>query len=266
MLNHFFTIRLKGFGINEMKSFFCIAIVIALVLLVNTAHSAQIRLKGENNNVVSVEFIGEIQSSDADALKRLIEPYLSSTNVFRTINLNSQGGDVATAMKIGRYLRRLEFDTRVNANALCLSSCVFILASGRDRGVLATNIVGIHRPFGMATGLISREDATKKYRDLTAQIYAYFNEMNMPRSLPEEMLRIPPEEMKMLTIDEAMQFGLFGKDPVAQEQDDSFMAKKFGISRQEYLVRRPRALKECDLPPPNYLDNNCYNAILMGKR
>ncbi len=79
-----------------MKSFFCKTIVIALALLVNPAHSAEIQLKGANSGAVYVEFIGEIQPSDADALKRLSEPYISPANAFRVIDLNSQGGDVAT--------------------------------------------------------------------------------------------------------------------------------------------------------------------------
>lgn len=245
---------------------FCKAIVIALATLVNTVHSAEIRLKGANSGAVYVEFFGEIQYSDADALKRLIEPYISRANSFRVIDLNSRGGDLATAMKIGRYLRRLEFDTSVGKNARCLSSCVFILASGLGKTVVNTNIIGIHRPFGTATGSTSLEGATKKYREMTAQVYGYFDEMNIPRSLPEVMLRIPPEQIKMLSFDETEQFGLVGKDPVAQERDDGSNAKRFGISRQEYLVRRSRALKACTSPPPNYIDTDCYDAILMGRR
>lgn len=221
---------------------FCMTIVFALALLVTNAHSAEIRLKGVDQSLVAVEFTGEIQPSDFDVLSRLIEPRLATNNSFRWIFLNSPGGDLATAMKIGRYLRLRQFDTYVNANANCLSSCVFILASGLDKGVSGERIIGIHRPFRTDVGSISREDATRKYREMTAAIYTYFNEMNIPQSLPEEMLRIPPENMKMLTHDQTEQFGLVGKDPVAQEMDDLANAKYYGISRQEYLVRRNRAL------------------------
>lgn len=248
-----------------MNIFYAV-IPVALTLLVSTAHSAQIRLKSATADLVAVEFLGEIQPSDADSLKRLIETRISSANKFRWIYLNSHGGDVATAMKIGRYLRTLEFDTTVDASARCLSSCVLIFAAGLNKTVAATNIIGIHRPFGASTGSRSREDATKMYREMTAQVYAYFDEMNIPRSLPEEMLRVPPEQMRMLTFDEVEQFGLVGKDPVEQELDDSANANRFGISRQEYIARRSRALQSCKLPPPNAVDVECYKAILMGKR
>ena len=99
---------------------------------------------------------------------------------------------------------------------------------------------------------------------MTTWIYDYFNEMNIPRSLPELMLRVPPEEMKMLTFDESVQFGLVGKDPVAQERDDSANAKLYGVTRVEYLARRKRAMNMCDLSSSDF--SNCYKAILSGRR
>ena len=107
--------------------------LVVLTVLVNIAHGAQIRIKAARPDLVSVELIGEIQPADAEALKRLIDPRISSANKLRWIYLNSVGGDVATAMKIGRYLRALEFDTIVEDNARCLSSCVFIFASGLNK-------------------------------------------------------------------------------------------------------------------------------------
>jgi hypothetical protein len=247
---------------------FCILTMnILLALLVTSAYSAEMRLKGvEKTLIVYVEFVGEILPSDPEALIRLIEPYISAKNNFRWIYINSQGGDVDAAMKIGRYLRKLEFDVIVSADAQCLSSCVFLLASGVTKSVLGPNIIGIHRPFGTATGSISQIDANKKYREMSKLIYNYFDEMNIPSSLPEMMLRIPPEQMKMLSFDEIEQFGLNGKDPVAQEIDDAANAERFGVSRQEYLTRRNRALRVCSEPPPVAFDVDCYNAILTGRR
>lgn len=240
------------------------SIFFALILLfAKTTHAAQIQLKGDDPNLVAVEFSGEIRPADFDALRRLIEPRLSATNSFRWFYLNSNGGDVATAMKIGRYIRTLEFDTSITTNARCLSSCVFIFAAGLEKST-ATSTIGIHRPFGTSVGSVSREVAAKNYREMTTRIYDYFNEMNVPRSLPELMLRIPPEEMKMLTFDESVQFGLVGKDPVAQERDDSANAKFYGVTRVEYLARRKRALNMCNLSSSDFA--NCYAAILKGQR
>jgi len=238
-----------------------------VAFVADPASAAQIRILGiRSDDALMVDFVGEIQPRDSATLKRFLEAHISNVNRLRIIVLNSDGGDVTAAMQIGRYLRSLEFDTAVFEGARCLSSCVFILASGLSKDALP-NHVGIHRPFGTNTGSMSRDDATKKYRELTTQVYAYFEEMNLPRRLPEEMLRIPPEEMKMLSEFELEQFGLVGKDPVAQERDDAANAARFGITRREYLTRRSRALETCKVfasAPASYTD--CYYAILGGKK
>ena len=246
-----------------MKLFHTSIFLVLILLFAKTTHAAQIQLKGNDPNLVAVEFFGEIQPTDFDALRRLIEPRLSFNNSFRWFYLNSNGGDVATAMKIGRYIRALEFDTSIAPNARCLSSCVFIFAARLQKNTTKNNI-GIHRPFGTSVGSVSREEATKNYREMTKRIYDYFDEMNIPRSLPELMLRVPPEEMKMLTFDESVQFGLVGKDPVAQESDDSANAKFYGVTRVEYLARRKRALNMCNLSSSDFA--NCYKEILSGRR
>ena len=58
--------------------------------------------------------------------------------------LDSEGGDVVSALTIGRLIRARNFETDVTNNALCASACIFILAAGVDRS--AYGRIGIHRP------------------------------------------------------------------------------------------------------------------------
>jgi hypothetical protein len=231
----------------------------------NNAVAAEARITTNGGKVLFVELSGEIQPSDFLIVRNLIDPELGAATDLRTVMLSSPGGDLATAMRIGRYLRFLEFDTVIIKGGRCLSSCVFILASGLSRTALP-NEVGIHRPFGTATGFISQDEATSRYRAWAAKVYAYFEEMNIPRALPELMLSIPPEQIRMLSLAELTEFNLNGKDPVAQERDDAANAARYGLSRSEYLVRRARALRECSGPQPMMLDLNCYEAILGRRR
>jgi len=247
--------------VNPMLAILAVSLC---ALLTGPAHSAQLRLSpGNGKDAVMVDLVGEMEPSDGPALKRLIEPYISGANMMRSISLNSDGGDLMAALQIGRLLRGLEFDTIIYDRSRCLSSCVFLLAAGTVKTVPGNNLVGIHRPFGTATGPMSREEAARRYRNWTAQINAYFDEMNIPRRLAEVMLSVPPEHMRMLSFEEAMEFGLAGKDPVAQERDDSINAEYFGLSKREYLTRRQRALETC-MGSSDFL--NCYTPILSGKR
>ena len=264
-----FTSQIVGlaFSLSRGRTVSHLKATIALALGLMSSHMAsagQFRYLGYDPKDVIVELTGEIRPSDFGTLKQMIERRLSSNTRIRWVSLNSQGGDLATAMRMGRYIRQLEFDTQVRDDARCLSSCVFILAAGLSKTVSGGNVVGIHRPYRTAVGSVSREEATKKYQELADTVFAYFDEMHLPRSLPEQMLRIPTSEMTMLTFEEVQRFGLVGKDPVAEEIDDAANAEKFGLSRTEYLARRNRALRTCTISSPGF--SACYDAILKGQR
>ena len=49
------------------------------------------------------------------------------------VYLNSLGGDVVEAMKIGRAIRKANLQTDVTSTQECSSSCVLILAAGVER-------------------------------------------------------------------------------------------------------------------------------------
>ena len=48
-------------------------------------------------------------------------------------------------------------------------------------------------------------------------IRTYFREMNVAEGLADAMLRIPPEEVRFLTEEEAKAYGLTMMDPVYEE-------------------------------------------------
>ena len=245
----------------------CISFCVLLMSLVtHSVYAAQFKINSVNESSIAIEMSGDIENGDFDTLKRVIEPNISVNTGFRLIALNSNGGDVLTAMRIGRYIRQHDFDTHVGAKnnnrTRCLSSCVFIFAAGLNRS--ASDNIGIHRPFGARTGSVQKNTAINNYKKLKEDIFEYFDEMNISRNIPEKMMIIPPNEIKMLSMEESVELGLIGKDPVAQEMDDSSNAKRFGLSRVEYLGRRKRALENCmkflNLGDGSFA--NCYEKIM----
>jgi hypothetical protein len=69
----------------------------------------------------------------------------------------------------------------------------------------------------------------------------YLREMNVSEQLADA-IRVEPEHIKYLTYQAVKDFGLTTWDPVYKEMMDVAEAKKFGITRQEFMVRRSRAL------------------------
>lgn len=86
---------------------------------------------------------GTITSQDRDAL--LATHAEASAAGMRMAILGSEGGDLAAALEMGRYLRAMSFDAVILPDAVCYSACVFLLAAGIDKKV--QGYVGIHRPY-----------------------------------------------------------------------------------------------------------------------
>jgi hypothetical protein len=74
------------------------------------------------------------------------------------------------------------------------------------------------------------------------------------------MLRINPENMRVLGPSELLQYGLTEVDPVALETFELQQAKSLGINRQEYMRRKSLAEDHCG--GPGSFGTPCYRGIL----
>ncbi|NMG43812.1 hypothetical protein GPA22_08720 [Aromatoleum toluvorans] len=186
---------------------------------------------------------GFIGPTDLVLLRPIIERALSQ-RLSMTFRLNSRGGDVRTAIELAKWMRRLRATAVGGQSDVCLSSCVFLLAGATSR--IAPGTVGIHRPFSTDTGAKDYDTAQREYRELQTLVRMFFQDMNVSDTLYDAMLRVPPENIRVLTRDELLAFGLEGLDPVQQEILDSSEAQRYGISRAEYLRRKALAAQACD--------------------
>jgi hypothetical protein len=69
--------------------------------------------------------------------------------------------------------------------------------------------------------------------------------MNLPSELFDAMMRVPPEKIRILTHAELNYFGLDANDPVFDEMTDSYNARQFGLTKQEYLKRKAQVDATC---------------------
>lgn len=124
-------------------------IVLRLVLLfvfplakasdvVDTNHLTQDILPRISNDTLIIE--GHIGSHIYDFLVR----ERAALKSVKTVELNSFGGEVEWALLIATYLKLLGLDTVLSKDHVCMSSCVFIFASGRDRIADEGTWFGIH--------------------------------------------------------------------------------------------------------------------------
>lgn len=163
-------------------------------------------------------------SYEGDA--KLVEAFVvAHFPLLRDLVLNSPGGDLDEAMRIGEIVRRnyintivplhvnfpgMPVVTQVMLQALefmrldptkhtaCSSACVFIYVAGVQQR-FGTNI-GIHRPTPPDAALKNVDAATAQvlYRDLEARIRAYLLRMDADPSLANKMMQVPSLNLRIL--------------------------------------------------------------------
>jgi len=179
---------------------------------------------------------GEISVRDLQALRERKREGL-------VVNLNTGGGQVTSAIAIGRLLRETKGVARVEAGSSCLSACVFVLAGAPYRVVQTGAVVGIHRPYDPDDSEITAERHKRKQQRLDEFVRTYLREVNVPRSLYEAMLKSP--DVRTLPPAELSWYGLNSTDRNQQDADDAESAKRFGLPKGEYFARKAFAEETC---------------------
>lgn len=160
--------------------------------------------------------------------------------------LNSRGGNLETAMKIGRYIRKSKWyvTAHINEDQICASACVFILASIKDRRV--SGKVVIHRPYLDNDNAITRAQQKVNYKKIEKIVKGYFNEMDIPISLYDEMLAISTNSGMVLTPHELSKFNLGYLDIYTEEAANASRAKELNITKTELNARYNRLDASCN--------------------
>ena len=161
------------------------------------------------------------------------------------VNLDSDGGSVRAAMRIGRALRKMDALVRVSQDGKCMSSCVFILAGAGRRGVYDGGQVGIHRPYMPEASKTTPDLERARYKALQGEIATFLADSDIDQRLLHDMMLIPPERIRILTTQELEAYGLDDDAPHIQEADAKNDAVRLGISREEYARRTALANKKC---------------------
>lgn len=246
-----------------------------LYIISSTVSSAaNISIRNNENDCIgsSPIIVGNIESGDLIKFKSIVsslkkkygEKECSEGHTF--VHINSDGGDIEESLLIGREIRKNSFGVIVQQNSNCLSSCVFILASGVDK--FAFGKIGIHRPYFSTVQKGKSTDEIRAMRDsINKQIKNYLNYVDVPEHLLDEMLAIPPEKMKILSENELIKFRLQGKDGTQDEVDTAKSASFYNLSSLEYRKRQSDSLVKCRhlLDMKNGSSNfiRCNDAVIL---
>ena len=212
---------------------------------------------------VRVFVSGEITRADVagvEVLGRLIQSGKQKISG-NTVWLASNGGDIDSAMELGRLLRRWGVFTFVGRNDQCFSACVFAFMGGERRGVAGR--LGIHRPHFSYTQ--DSPERQNRFRNLQRVVKAYVEEMDFPASLYEAVMLVPPEAMQILSAAELKKFYLQGISPSSEDVADAAAARRLELPMIEYLKYKAKA-PACAFPvaEPGRCDAKAQEMAAIG--
>ena len=191
----------------------------------------------ENEKAVTIA--GTFVDGDYEKFEDLLVRRSKAGSPTRGVVLVSHGGDVKTAMAIGRLIRKNwlitstlgmfgntnhfmchdsvglppEILNQWNGQCTCDSACFLVWAAGVSR-TSADGILGIHRPyFGtLTTANLAKPETGKNYTQVIDEVRNYLREMNSPDRYFEIMMTKNSTEVYRLSqaeVDEQMYSPLY---------------------------------------------------------
>jgi ATP-dependent protease ClpP protease subunit len=195
-------------------------------------------LKGLDPLLIKMGLIGEIKPVHVTAFNNLIKFARRYKKRAWELRINSPGGDVQTAMTLGRLVFSNRMNVKVEAGHECLSACVLVLAGGDLRIVYGT--VGIHRPFETTVRQLSKSgsELADKYEKVEVEMANFFREMAVSPQLLDLMMATPSTKMRILTGQELEDFGLGEQNVANIELERERLVRECGA---EYTKRTYQA-------------------------
>ena len=173
-----------------------IRLLIFMLAVSAVSPSFSLNISEVEDNEYTLLLSGEIGSGDLNKIVEAVSPPNSFPKYF---TLDSTGGDVMEAMKIGHFIRETASGTLVSKT--CASACVFILVAGVYKTALPSSAIGLHRPYFKpetysSLSLNETEDGYAKVRNATTK---YLTDMEVPTAYIEKMFSIASDDVYFLS-------------------------------------------------------------------
>jgi hypothetical protein len=136
------------------------------------------------------------------------------------VDVDSQGGEIFATLEIGRIMRAEGASISVGPGAACISACVFLLMGAIDRTISGDARVGIHRPSLRAPQRGGPRQASENeiVAAMSEQLVLYAQQMNVPRTIIDALMLVPPDRVELLSASELATYGINALDAVTLEE------------------------------------------------
>jgi hypothetical protein len=154
---------------------------------------------------------GRFESSD-DVLEveRLVR-----TRQLGAVSFDSHGGNIYTAMEVGRLIRRMGLRTAQLRIGDCISACALAFLGGVKR-YAEPGSIGVHRSSFAPDASLSVEEAVAAVQQGTADVLTYIVEMGADPSLLALSLSYDSSDVRYLSGNEMAELGVTTEPPPPQ--------------------------------------------------
>jgi hypothetical protein len=210
---------------------------VVLTLLPMPLVRADVVVFDRTDSSLFVDISGTITTLDAKTFENAIQD-LGSRRLFT--RLDSVGGDVFTAMQIGRLIRKHDGVTVISVPSRCYSGCALIFIAGVTRHNVGE--LGLHRPY-QVTVLQDRQANEKQLQRVLTSIKQYVAEMGIAESFYDQMINTGHTETAIYRMDSYAN--------LVPEMDAGFLEVQFAYNARRYgmtpaqMRERERDAEEC---------------------
>ena len=151
---------------------------------------------------------GTIKPEDGDVFVKLVADRGITKGA---IDLNSDGGNLAAGLKIGREVRRVGFNTAVDDQVTCASACGLIWLAGKTRWYDNRSRIGFHAPYYSVESKSGRRSSTVNLPATggAAVVGAYLAEMGLNEDAIFQLTAYKPNgDLLWLTVEVAKKLGI----------------------------------------------------------
>ena len=147
---------------------------------------------------------GAIAPGDAE---RIAARIADKGDAVTELILQSPGGSVDDALRLGRLLRDRSIATRVLSGEFCYSACPYLLAGGVTRRIADDASIGVHQhAFGKNT-LLPAFLAVEDIQRGQAEVMAYLHAVGINPLVMRHALATPADEIYVLLPEELERYG-----------------------------------------------------------
>jgi len=183
--------------------------------------------------VVSLKIVKTISYDDYDEFESAIND-INQNNYrvqFDSVILNSSGGNLDAALRIGKLLNKNHLSTWVLPNDSCASACSLILQSGVCK--MAIGDVGVHR--ASPTSYDSFDEIKDSVRFSRKDVEAFLKAMDAHPSMIHMFFNVPNWNMHYLTNEEKFIFGMFNATEEEMQYRLQIASEKMGQFKDDLV-------------------------------